>query len=192
VGDRTSSLGALLLALAACKAGPPSAQPTPAAPQSSEPLANEAGARSEAPPPPPPTPPPADDRGRVVVRHSHECGYILDHIYFEHNSASLRDTQRPIVDETAVMFRCALRTGEVTKWQVIGNTDVTEQDPAALSLSRARTVAAALVARGVAAATLDISGAGATQPLDPRGTPEARAKNRRVSFFVLKRADESP
>ena len=90
------------------------------------------------------------------------------------------------------MFRCSLRTGEVTRWQVIGNTDATEREPATLSLSRAQTVADALVARGVVATTLDVTGAGATQPLDRRHTAEARAKNRRVFFLVLQRRGSSP
>lgn len=193
MGDRTSSLapprapafvGALLLGLAACKSGPPGARPT-TAPRASEPPASRA---SERPPPPPPD----DGGGKVVITVSDECGFILDQIYFEHNAAGLSPAQRPAVDETADIFRCFLRTGEITKWQVVGNADATEQDPAALSLSRARTVAASLVARGVAAATLDISGIGATQPQDPHGTPEARAKNRRVFFLVLKRAGASP
>lgn len=178
-------LGALLLGLAACKSGPPGARPTTtttAAPRASEPPAPRA---SE-------PPPPDHDGGKVVTTVSDECGFLLDQIYFDHNAAGLSPAQRPIVDETAGMFRCFLRTGEITKWQVVGNADATEQDPAALSLSRARTVAASLVARGVAAATLDISGIGATQPQDPRGTPEARAKNRRVFFLALEPAGSSP
>jgi outer membrane protein OmpA-like peptidoglycan-associated protein len=136
--------------------------------------------------------PPGEAPGKVIVITSDECGFILDQVYFEHNSADLRDPQRPILDATADMFRCFLRTGEITKWQVIGNADATERDPQALSVARARAVAAALVSRGVAASTLDIMGAGASQPLDPHGTPEARAKNRRVFFLVLQRRDSSP
>jgi outer membrane protein OmpA-like peptidoglycan-associated protein len=175
VGDRTTSprfVGALLL-LVACESAPPIAPAVvrhEAAPRDAGAAASDATV-------------PRD--GEIIIKDSDECGFLLDQVYFEHDSATLRDVQRPIIDETAGMFRCFRRTGEVTKWQVIGNTDATERDPAKLSLARARAVAVALVARGVVATTLDVTGIGATQPMDRRGTPAARAKNRRVFFLVL-------
>ncbi len=61
-----------------------------------------------------------------------------------------------------------------------------------LSLARAQAVADALTARGVDPTTLDVTGAGATQPQDRRRTPASRAKNRRVHFLVQKRGGASP
>jgi outer membrane protein OmpA-like peptidoglycan-associated protein len=136
--------------------------------------------------------PPADSPGQVHVTVSDECGLLLDQIYFDQGSTSPHPRQRPILDETAAMFRCFLRTGEITKWQVVGNTDDTERDPTALSLARAQAVADELIARGVDAATLDVTGVGAAQPQDRRRTPAARAKNRRVFFLVLQRGATSP
>lgn len=173
------SAGALWLVLVACEHAPP---PTPV---SSDPPVSVPRDAMKATVP-------GDAPGKVTITVSDECGFILDQVYFEPGSASLRDTQRPVLDAAAEMFRCFLRTGEVTRWQVIGNTDATERESATLSLARARTVAGALVARGVFATTLEVTGAGATQPLDRRRTAEARAKNRRVFFLVLQRRRSSP
>ncbi len=185
--------GALALALgselAACEAAPRSAPATTPRPGAvgHEAAPPDAGAAALDPPAP------GDAPGKVVVvTTSDECGLILDQVYFAPNEASPLGHQRPVLDETAEMFRCFRRTGVIRKWQVVGHADATERDPLALSLARARTVAAALVARGVAAASLHIDGYGAARPQDRRGTPAALAKNRRVSFFVLERAGGSP
>jgi len=200
-----------VLALVACEPAPPAAPssttPRPAAPSSTMPRPAgpplttprpTAPAEHAAPEPrdagviAPDGAPLAGTPGQVRVTVSDECGLLLDQIYFGPGSADLRDGQRPILDETADMFRCFLRTGEITKWQVVGNTDDTERDPAVLSLARAQAVADALIARGVDPASLDVTGAGATQPQDRRRTPAARAKNRRVHFLVQKRGGASP
>ncbi len=178
---------ALLLMLAACEPSPPSPPSppsTPSTPSSTPPASAPRSAADAAPP--------GDAPGKVVVTESDECGFLLDQVYFEPDSSTLRAHQLPIVDETASMFRCFLRTGEITRWQVVGNADAAERDPAKLSLARARVVADALVARGVGATSLDVTGAGTTQPMDRRRTPSARAKNRRVFFLVLERKTSSP
>ncbi len=53
-----------------------------------------------------------------------------------------------------------------------------------LSEERARSVIAALVARGIPAERLSPKGFGPTAPLLPHGTPTARERNRRVDFVV--------
>jgi outer membrane protein OmpA-like peptidoglycan-associated protein len=194
---RSSPRAATLLLLAACAPATPVAPVTPATPPiSSAPLTNRASAPRDADAAAaaaaPDAPPPADARGKVVITVADECGFILDQLYFAPSSSSLRPAQRPILDATADMFRCFQRTGEVTKWQVVGNADATERSPASLSLARARAVADALVARGVDATTLDLVGAGATQPQDRHRTPAALAKNRRVFFLVLQRRAPTP
>src|SRR5262249_43383561 len=143
-------------------APPPVARPTP--PHASEPAGPGGGATlHEAPPRDAGAPAPAidaaapaDARGKIIITTSDECGLVLDQVYFERNATGLRANQRWVLDATAEMFRCFLRTGDITRWQVIGNADATERDPEALALARARTVANALIARGVRAASLDV------------------------------------
>ena len=148
-------------------------------------------ASSPAPAPAPPNaearPDPAPERGRVVVTTSDECGLVLDSFYFPEGSAELPAFQEEVVARTAEMFRCMWRTHQVMRWQVIGNADAHERDPVRLGLDRGHAVRQALIAHGVASSSLEVITVGASDPIDVRGTPSARAKNRRVTFFVLTR-----
>jgi outer membrane protein OmpA-like peptidoglycan-associated protein len=132
-------------------------------------------------------PDPAPERGRVIVTTSDECGLVLDSFYFPERSAVLPAAQEEIVAHTAEMFRCMWRTHQVTRWQVIGNADARERDPVQLALDRGHAIEKALIAHGVVSSSLEVVTVGASDPIDVRGTPSARAKNRRVSFLVLTR-----
>ena len=56
---------------------------------------------------------------------------------------------------------------------------------AKLSAQRAQKICAVLQQMGVSANRLVAHGFGATLPLADNGTPEGRAKNRRVQFLVI-------
>jgi outer membrane protein OmpA-like peptidoglycan-associated protein len=116
-----------------------------------------------------------------------ECGFIVQSLYFDAGSAVLRASQLDALRATAQMFRCLLRTGEVTRWQVIGHADVHERDAQQLSLLRSEAVVKALIAHGVAAGTLEVAGVGDTLLDDVSDTPAGRARNREVTFLMRTR-----
>jgi OmpA-OmpF porin, OOP family len=89
-----------------------------------------------------------------------------------------------LIDEAAEAFRQA-PAGTVV--EVGGHTD-TRGNPAAnaaLSMARATAVRNALVAKGVAAAMLQVKGYGGTQPKAGNDTEEGRFQNRRIEYKQL-------
>ena len=69
---------------------------------------------------------------------------------------------------------------------IVGHTDDVglPQTNQRLLLARAAAVRTALVAKGVPEHMLSVLGVGATEPVDPSLTEEARARNRRVEFWL--------
>ena len=127
------------------------------------------------------------DRGRVVVTDT--AIEILDNIYFTAGSDSVQRESRPIVDAVAATL---IANPSIKLTEVQGHADAGERDPQRLSDRRAAAVQAALMGKGVPASRLTVQGYGDTQPI-ARGTAEsARAKNRRVSFLILKRSADEP
>ena len=63
----------------------------------------------------------------------------------------------------------------------IGDADFNQK----LSLSRAQSVARALIHYGVNRARIQVKGYGETQPIAPNTTASGRAQNRRTTFTVL-------
>lgn len=103
-------------------------------------------------------------------------------IEFATGQATLTNIGQDLVNQLAAKLApCA-----GTKVEVAGHTDLTGNAAAnqKLSETRANSVMAALVAKGVPAARLTAKGYGATKPLDPGTSPEANAKNRRIEFAV--------
>jgi hypothetical protein len=78
---------------------------------------------------------------------------ILDRVYFDAASAKLRKASKPIVDAIADTIKANPR---IEKLGVVGARGPGEPD--SLSLDRAKTVIAALVARGVPASQLEAHG----------------------------------
>jgi OmpA-OmpF porin, OOP family len=81
-----------------------------------------------------------------------------------------------------------LKTCPASKVTIEGHTNFDGErrgyDNKSLSESRAKSVIAALAERGIAAARMSPKGFGATAPLIPHGTEEARVRNRRVDFVA--------
>lgn len=102
-------------------------------------------------------------------------------IYFAFGSDQIRLESERVLQEIAN----AMKQHADWKLQVDGHTDGIGGNDANLDLSRRRSAAvkAALVSRyGIAAERLRTDGHGAGQPKDTNGTPEGRARNRRVEL----------
>jgi len=103
-------------------------------------------------------------------------------IEFESGQAVLRPSGMLILDEMAAAL------GQIggRKVEVIGHTDNTGTREAnlALSLARAGAVRSYLAAKGIAAASIAVAGAGPDQPVADNSGAEGRARNRRIEFRV--------
>jgi outer membrane protein OmpA-like peptidoglycan-associated protein len=107
-------------------------------------------------------------------------GYVALDVHFRTDSAEILAESGTLLDRAAE----ALKAHENWKISVEGHTDNTGQ-PAhnkTLSEQRARSVAAALQQRGIAAARLKSAGFGAERPVADNRTEDGKAKNRRVEL----------
>ncbi len=107
-------------------------------------------------------------------------------IRFEFDHADLGPTYQQALGQYAALLndkRCA-----ALKVQVAGNADYlgSEAYNMGLSENRAKTAVTALTANKVDATRLSAIGNGTSKPLDPAHSNDARAKNRRVEFSILK------
>jgi outer membrane protein OmpA-like peptidoglycan-associated protein len=113
---------------------------------------------------------------------------IQESIFFELGKATIKEESFGLLSEVANVL---LNHPELTKIRIEGHTD--DQGPAAqnktLSQARADAVRDFLVEKGVEAARLETEGFGEEKPLEKGTSEEARAKNRRVDFFVAERAE---
>lgn len=128
--------------------------------------------------------PPAAGAPLVEVEVIHHRLSLRDAITFETGRDTLRPDSSRILDEVA---RALVSHPELRRVRVEGHTDnvggrAYNQD---LSARRARAVARALEARGVAPDRLTSQGFGFDRPVASNATALGRAKNRRVEFTVL-------
>ncbi|HRE21190.1 MAG TPA: OmpA family protein [Rhabdaerophilum sp.] len=103
-------------------------------------------------------------------------------VRFKSGSADLSEASRAILDRLAVIsLRCT-----TARIEIGGHTDNdgSPQSNAELSRRRAETVGVYLVRAGVMATRLEPVGFGETVPVAPNDSPENKAKNRRIEFFV--------
>jgi outer membrane protein OmpA-like peptidoglycan-associated protein len=126
------------------------------------------------------------DRGRLVISSSQII--ILQAIHFTANGATLMRESLPILDAVATVL---IQNPDIERIEIGGHTDERGDDATNLALSdrRATAVMQYLVGKGVAPARLEAKGYGETRPLDPAHTELAWAKNRRVEFLILRRAN---
>jgi outer membrane protein OmpA-like peptidoglycan-associated protein len=127
------------------------------------------------------------DRGRVVVTETSID--ILDVIYFEYNSATIKSVSYPILDAVAATMQ---GNPSIQLIEIQGHTDERGDDAYNLDLSdrRAKSVMQYFTDKGVDSKRLTAQGYGETQPLDRRHNEPAWAKNRRVAFLIIKRATD--
>jgi outer membrane protein OmpA-like peptidoglycan-associated protein len=125
------------------------------------------------------------DRGRSLVRLENNRIQILQQVNFATNSDRIVGAPSfRVLDSVAAVMAAHPELGVV---DVQGHTDDRGNADANrdLSLRRAQSVVAYLVAHHVQPARLVAHGFGPDQPLEPNTNARARARNRRVEFHVL-------
>ena len=115
---------------------------------------------------------------------------IPSDLSFDIGKADITPGLRPVLDK----FAQTVAANPQTKLQIIGHTDSSGSDAIndPLSVHRAAAVRDYLTAHNVSAERIVIDGRGSRSPVADNGTPEGRAKNRRVEIFVAESATASP
>ena len=126
------------------------------------------------------------DRGQVVIQES--AMMILDKVYFPSLSAEVPERSRAIVEAIAATLN---GNPQIRRVSVHGHAASDEPNAWALGVERAAAVRAALVSAGVDGERLAVESFGATRPVDPRDTADARERNRRVEFDIEDAGDDS-
>lgn len=124
------------------------------------------------------------DRGRVEVVGSNIV--IMDKVYFQTDSAEIREVSFPILDAVAATLR---GNPQITLVEIQGHADERGDDDYNLRLTsdRATSVMNYLVQRGgVERNRLRSVGYGERCPVDPRHGPDAWEQNRRVEFKIIR------
>jgi len=122
------------------------------------------------------------DEGRVVVQA--ERIEIKDRIYFDTSKATIKPVSFSLLDEIAAVVSA---NPQLKKIRIEGHTDSDGGDlyNLKLSQSRAESVRAALVERGIDADRLLAVGFGEQQPIVPNDSEDNKARNRRVEFIIV-------
>jgi VWFA-related protein len=103
-------------------------------------------------------------------------------IEFERGSSAIPSSANQVVLD---IFN-SLKSAPKMSIEIRGHTDDIgkEEDNEQLSISRAQSVAGALIAKGIAKSRLIITGKGESMPLVPNESEDARKKNRRTEFII--------
>lgn len=122
------------------------------------------------------------DKGLVIVEDTQIT--ILEKIYFETDSAVIQARSFPLLDAVAATLNS---NPQITLVEIQGHADERGSDEYNIKLTRARaaSVMNALIERGVLKDRLRSAGYGERCPVDPRRTPAAWEKNRRVEFKII-------
>lgn len=122
-----------------------------------------------------------DGCARRVVIQAAEIR-ITPQVFFAANGASVPPPGLAAIDEIAAVLR---GHPEIRAVEVSGHASAGERGAAAIALRRAEVVRESLVSRGVEAPRLVARGYGSDAPADASATPEALARNCRVTFRIL-------
>jgi OOP family OmpA-OmpF porin len=106
-------------------------------------------------------------------------------VYFDFNKATIKPVSFPLLDDVAQ----AMKDNPTIKVEVQGHTDSVGNDNYNLKLSqsRAESVKAYLVKKGVASDRMVPKGYGENVPIADNRTKEGRDQNRRVEFVITER-----
>jgi OmpA-OmpF porin, OOP family len=111
--------------------------------------------------------------------------FVFDRLVFDAGSARLRPESQEQIDNVAAILlaypNVRVKVGGYT--DNVGGTEHNLQ----LSQTRAKSVVAELVRKGVSPERLDAEGYGEQYPISDNSTEEGRAKNRRVSMLITKK-----
>ena len=110
---------------------------------------------------------------------------IVEHVYFDKNSAAIPASAQPLLDAVAAVLR---DYPHIELLEVEGHAAMEERGATRLASRRAEAVRQALLARGVAPSRLRAQGYGTTRPLDTNATPRGRERNRRAQFRIVQAA----
>jgi len=108
---------------------------------------------------------------------------VIQGIFFESNSATIRKSSAPTLDEAARIFR----EFPDIRVEISGHTDNVGKAEYNTELSRRRTEAVKqyLIDRGVEGGRIVTRGAGPEEPIADNATAAGRARNRRIEFKIL-------
>ena len=111
--------------------------------------------------------------------------FTFEKLNFDTGSAAIRAEDRAELDRLAQV----LGTRPASRIRIVGYTDArgATEPNAQLGLERARSVAAALTAKGVAADRIETASGGEANPADTNATAGGQFENRRTELVVLSR-----
>jgi outer membrane protein OmpA-like peptidoglycan-associated protein len=129
---------------------------------------------------------PDKDDPRAVIIETDGTIDVLKPINFEYDKAKIKRDSYYILDAIAAALQ---GNSTIQLLEIAGHTDERGDDAYNLDLSdrRAAAVLRYLTGKGVDPKRLESQGYGETRPKDPRSTPAAYAKNRRVEFVILRK-----
>lgn len=126
------------------------------------------------------------DRGRVVLTST--AIEVLDQVFFAKSSDGVKPASQGVIQAVAATLA---GNPEIVKIEIGGHATGDEGEVWGLSSRRAAAVRQALVLRGIDPKRLVIVPYGSTQPLDTAETDAARERNRRVSFQIVQRREDT-
>lgn len=125
----------------------------------------------------------------VIERERHlPVSQLLEGIFFDFGSAELAEASAPVLDKLAK----ALRQSKTQRFLITGYADALGTKPFndKLSLARARAVASALIARGIAPESIKCRGLGKRTAIAPPTSSEStREQDRKVLLEVIASED---
>jgi outer membrane protein OmpA-like peptidoglycan-associated protein len=127
---------------------------------------------------------PEPERKRTVTT-TDEVIEVIDYTHFAPDSAEITDGETDVLDAVASTLE---GNPDITKVEVQGHADASEQDPAGIAQARADAVVAYLVAKGIAVERLVARGYAADVAMPPEIAADQASANRTVGYLILERS----